>query len=548
MRIRFSRAGFSLLVACAGCAQIFDIERGTFPSDDDAGASGDSGSPPEGGTGGARGGMGGSGGRTGGAGGSAGSNGASGGTSSGGNGGTQATGGNAGNAGGSGVSGKGGSSGSAGACDCSVGSTSDALLISNFENRGTALLNHAERTGGFYTYASPDSAITEAPMVECTENDGNCYVLCVSGELAGSGYPYATLGASLRVSGGKASPYDASEYSGISFRIRGSVGQSSTLRAGFSTRATMEADDYNDGACMPTATLDCGDPFVTPVALSSSFQTRAYRFFELGQGNGGGQWSFPWGVPASWDPESLINIEWKVNSTVESLKQPEPFEFCIDDVAFLPALTATQTIDFETTVGGFAPIAFAASGASLSLSSAQHSGGVQSLELLMAATTEPTCAGTPTPCAELGRDECWSPGCGYDTPSSSCAGTPTPCAQAGAPCPAGCTWNHLYSFGVDDPDMQPGDTVTFRYHLPSGMLHWVQAFVADANSDWTTLTNIDSFSKREQWLTGGFTIPEDCEACSNCSGCFLGPVRQFGFQVAATPAVASGFYVDDVSW
>ena len=49
---------------------------------------------------------------------------------------------------------------------------------------------------------------------------------------------------------------------------------------------------------------------------------------------------------------------------------------------------------------------------------------------------------------------------------------------------------------------------------------------------------VESTSKREEWLTGGFTIPED----------FVGPVRQFGVQIVATPAVASRFYIDDVSW
>jgi hypothetical protein len=102
----------------------------------------------------------------------------------------------------------------------------------------------------------------------------------------------------------------------------------------------------------------------------------------------------------------------------------------------------------------------------------------------------------------------------------------------------GCEPNDFYTFATPNPPMQPGDTVTFRYRLPTGMLHWVIVFAADARNMWSASTNIDSASKRDEWLTGGLTIPED----------FQGPVTQFGFQIVATPRVASGFYVDDVSW
>jgi hypothetical protein len=51
------------------------------------------------------------------------------------------------------------------------------------------------------------------------------------------------------------------------------------------------------------------------------------------------------------------------------------------------------------------------------------------------------------------------------------------------------------------------------------MLHWAIAFVADAGGNWSTTMDINSDSKRDEWLTGGMTIPDD----------FQGPVTQFGF-------------------
>src|SRR5262249_3764298 len=156
----------------------------------------------------------------------------------------------------------------------------NTLLIQNFENGSSFVLPHASRIGAFLTYATGTSVIDPIPDAEmtpeCTGVDGNCYRLCASGAISGTGYPVAAIGVDLA---GKLA-YDLSDYSGISFSLSGTLGSGTRLDFHVSTVGTT--DTMYGGSCVPSGG-QCQDHYFKSVSVAP----HSVAFSTLSQGGWG---------------------------------------------------------------------------------------------------------------------------------------------------------------------------------------------------------------------------------------------------------------------
>lgn len=210
-----------------------------------------------------------------------------------------------------------------GTCDCQPGSTSDPLLIQNFEDGSAVVLPHEARAGHFFTFVSQSSTVTPLPDTdmtpECSGGGGDCYQLCAEGVVSGSDYAVAALAVNLADD----LPYNVNSYLGVTFSIAAEIGVNCRLDFHAATTSTLE--NTFGGACVPTAGYDCNDHFSETMATSSLTGSYAVYFSLLRQGG--------WGVPASWIGTDVIELHWQVTSETD-LAISEPFRICLDDVKF----------------------------------------------------------------------------------------------------------------------------------------------------------------------------------------------------------------------
>jgi len=570
-----SRLSTPLLVAAllAGCNAMFDIEHGTLVGD--AGEGGEDSSGATGGKGGTSGGKGGaSGGKGGASGGSSGSSGgtdapggttsggkgasggtdASGGTSSGGKGGTAS--GNGGTSGNGGSAGSGGSSagGSAGtnvtpitiaSCACASGTPdTDPLLIQDFEDRTAGILPFEGRSGGFYTFTDDYGSTADGVLACATGEPDSCAMLCMRGFLDGSGYPYAALGVTLHGTTTGPRPYDISAYSGLSFRVSGTVpSNQAALRVTINTTSTSAVEF--GGNCVDIGAIGCNDHYKAPVPVSPTFSTEIVHFVDLGQGDGGHPWLIPWGVPGSWTPTEALNINWEVNAIVDTLSGVE-FDVCIDDIKFIgpPSRQVVATYDFEGTTDGFADLG--GDGAFVLAPTNQSPAvGDGALEAILMGPGGEDCTGTADCSIATTFDACTvESGCTWD---AACVGTPTyTCASAlddwicqRTP---GCTYNYSTSFfGQEDlpASVTPagGDIVGVWFKLPQGDLFGFGLHFVDATDTWGEAGLLAFEARRDDWIYAEFQVPPTLVA----------PMKRFGLQAVTAPGFSGSIFIDDLT-
>jgi hypothetical protein len=238
---------------------------------------------------------------------------------------------------GGGTSGSPGSGGGATTTDCNLSPASGGPpLIDDVQDADNAIEKmNSMRTGWWYTFDDcppagtgmcppgmtsppPDSTGVIALVPEADPENPMNYVIHTSGSghtLWGSG-----LGVGLRAGTSNKCLFDASMFSGITFRIKGS----GTVRLKLPIPATIDAADVSGlGACPSGPT--CYDDFGIAITLGAAWAVKTYTWADLMQEG--------WGTMATFNPAQLTDIQWQVSSTAAA---PASYDFYVDDLAFTP--------------------------------------------------------------------------------------------------------------------------------------------------------------------------------------------------------------------
>lgn len=535
-------ASVALLSLALGCNALFDIEQGTpLEAADDSSTTGNGGNGGSGGDGGSNGGDGGS---NGGDGGSNGSNGAASGSNG--------NGGSAGSSGGidssstgvtstsntsggpdttTGNTASGGSGGSTStqtsttgsidttlpepvSCSCSGTTPDDASLVDDFEDGDGLTLMRGGRDGSYYSYSGAAVATAE---LECDSDaaDG-CVALCLEGVLDGGDYPYAGLGLTLVNMSDGPLPYDMSDFAGISFRVKGSIPADAPLRIEFATLET-QAEQFG-GSCTGDGCFDHYKYILPAPASTASFERHEVRFASLGQGNGGGAWVEHWSdsTKAAWKPSEVVNINWQVASSPESLSSV-PFDFCIDDIRLLEPDTAPPiaTWDFEADVLDVGRV-----DANVTVSQASSTSALGDYSLRADIEAGGWGCGTLSGSSV----ECWQ----FD--ATECAANSADCAPVN---------KGVFALNDDNEpiDIQPGDKISLWFQLPEGDLQWVNVYLAAGEDYLWTVFPISFPAMRDNWYYAEFDVPEGIPS----------PVHEWGIEVGAAEDFTGSVYVDEMS-
>ena len=187
------------------------------------------------------------------------------------------------------------------------------------------------RNGGWFTIVkpgesqvNPDTQNFTVFTPSCEAANGSCYSACISGTIAGPGYPYAGLGIVFH---NGALMYDLSRWRGVSFYVRGSVGSSSMLLF----QIPLAADSMV-GVGSGTCTASCNDAYQIPVpgftsGASHDWERKEVSFASLTQ--------MGYGTPEPWDPSTAISLQWNVSAAVDTAAGDQ-FQVCVDQVQLLP--------------------------------------------------------------------------------------------------------------------------------------------------------------------------------------------------------------------
>lgn len=203
-------------------------------------------------------------------------------------------------------------------------------LIDDVEDGDNAIV--PPRTGWWFTYN--DQSGTQAPeQGETVEPEADGENTAV--HTTGSGFAVWGAGVGVSPRGGTdmTCPYDASTFSGVSFRIKGtSTGTTpNTVRFSIGTPGTTLAGASNGGTCEPetsgTMTVGCDDHYGVEIPISADWMDVEVRWNDPELQQGG------WGVAATFDPSAILQLQWQVSGTETD---PAEFDFWVDDVAFLP--------------------------------------------------------------------------------------------------------------------------------------------------------------------------------------------------------------------
>jgi hypothetical protein len=161
---------------------------------------------------------------------------------------------------------------------------------------------------------------------------GSCYSACITGYLSGSSYPSAGLSLALEPNHGT---YDLSQYQGVSFAVRGTVGPTSRLR--FSVSTVDEQSVGSGGTC--TSGGQCNDSYSSDVAalfygiaqsdwVTVTLNLDTYTLQQVG-----------WGTSVPWDPAQALGLGWTVYTTSETISGDEQYTVCIDQIELIPKVS-----------------------------------------------------------------------------------------------------------------------------------------------------------------------------------------------------------------
>jgi hypothetical protein len=221
--------------------------------------------------------------------------------------------------GGTGTGGKGGggTGGGTGTVDCTASPSSGGpTLIDDLEDQDDAIeFAESMRTGWWYTFADDTGTTTPAPgtrVLPVTDpDDAMNYAI----RTEGSGHTEwgAGVGVGFRVGTANSCLFSAVDFTGISFRIKGTG----------TVRFKLPTPDTIDIAIAPTigrCTMNCGDDFGATIALTPAWVTHTFTWAELRQEG--------WGAPVAFSEATLTAAEWLV-ATPSAM-----YEIYIDDLAF----------------------------------------------------------------------------------------------------------------------------------------------------------------------------------------------------------------------
>jgi hypothetical protein len=197
-------------------------------------------------------------------------------------------------------------------------------LIDDFEDGDNAIA--LPRTGWWFTF-NDKTAGTQTPAPDATGNnpflpEQDAASGSIVGRTHGSGFTKwgAALGVQLRGGTMQTCPFDASAFSGITFKIK----TSTPVRFKVPTPPTTGKDsDPVNGTCVPTATEECYNDFGAPIGPTTEWKTINLAWSDLKQAE-------DWGVQVSGGIPSnaILALQWQVVQGVS-------FDFAIDDLAFI---------------------------------------------------------------------------------------------------------------------------------------------------------------------------------------------------------------------
>jgi hypothetical protein len=200
-------------------------------------------------------------------------------------------------------------------------------LIDDMEDQDPNLLVSGGRNGRWNTY-NDGSAGSQAPATDFTDmqalsGDAPHADSSYSAYTSGSGFTGfgAVLNATMRSwpNYDETPPYDASEFTGLSFFAKVGAGASRTVRVRLVTTDT----DPRGGICAESgeAAVLCFDHFVTQLTLSEEWARYDVSFDDFGQTGAGMQFS---GVAV----DSLYTVEFLIPGSGD-------FELWVDDLSFI---------------------------------------------------------------------------------------------------------------------------------------------------------------------------------------------------------------------
>jgi len=197
-------------------------------------------------------------------------------------------------------------------------------LIDDLEDEDTQILASEGRSGSWFAFDDESSGTHSGVRIESAQRRGSSAAVCISGEDfavwgGGMGFALAQMGSARQ-------PYDASEYTGVSFWAKGS---STEFRV-------MLVDKYSDPGAGQCAS--CNDHFYGAFTPSSAWQRFTFAWPDLEQRGFGD--AHPNVCPAEL---RAIQFQWPAN---------EDFELCLDDIAFTTHQGTEQEPVYTAASGG----------------------------------------------------------------------------------------------------------------------------------------------------------------------------------------------------
>jgi hypothetical protein len=230
-----------------------------------------------------------------------------------------------------GTPGGGGAAGNA--CGAPVVAPGDMPVIDDFNHLGRAVPNNEGRSGVWDVWtvsASADMFPKSANYQTTGAEGGDGYTHWTGTQIGGPNDWGPTL--TVQLAGG--CPYDASVYSGISLRLKGTSTKHGAagdeplpLKIMVWQPQGVPAKDAKGGTCVAAACYNHYSTFVTVPASWDAPVT--VPFASLTQG----MWTGT--VPFAWNAKQLVAIQFQVEVN-GSMSELATFDLSIDDLAFVP--------------------------------------------------------------------------------------------------------------------------------------------------------------------------------------------------------------------
>jgi hypothetical protein len=196
----------------------------------------------------------------------------------------------------------------------STGGPDDAL-IDDLEDGDAVISPSQGRVGAWYTFNDGSGSQTPSQGYGVSPAQGGFMGSDYAAHTVGQGFAQWGAGMGLdfvnpQLQSESAEPYDASEYLGIKFWVRGSG--SAVLAVAIEEVTPQSAG----GSC----TQDCYNKHAAPIQLTDQWQEHSISWTQLEQdAEGGGLVNF--------DPTSLMTLDFQFNAD-------EDFDLWVDDVSF----------------------------------------------------------------------------------------------------------------------------------------------------------------------------------------------------------------------